>query len=375
MILRKLLLLLLVTLLASGVILAQGDVTGTTLTDLNMRDAPNSRGQVITQLPRGTSIVVEGRDSSSSWLLVHTPDGQARGWMAIQFLRLDEAISIPRLPDLTGTDLSQPFAPAAPGQPAAPPSIPPERTDYPALGINNSVIRSARAIYQRGQQRGNNPNMLIKIGESNTAGTVYMCTFHYSHYYLGPYPDLQPIVDRFNSTGSFCHYDYTARSGFAAANLLDPTWAIEPQCQAGETPLQCAYRIYKPSYALIYLGIADMGFYSEKQFSDSLTNIIRYLSSNGVIPILTTYPMSDTFNDGKPQSFNAVIRQVAAKQNVPLIDLRAAVAGYDNHGTGPDGYHLSVRDPDFTSFGGDELSYGRSMRELLTLQILKALAF
>ncbi len=369
---RKLFVLLLALVLTSGVILAQGDVNATTLTDLNMRDAPNASGQVITQLPKGTAVVVEGRDSTSGWLLVHTTDGQARGWMAIQFLRLDEATSIRLLPDLTGTDLSQPQAPGAPG---APPTIPPERTDYPPLGINNAVIRSARAIFQRGQQRGNNPNMLIKIGESNTAGTVYMCTFNYGNYNLGPYTDLQPIVDRFNSTGSFCHYDYTARSGFASANILDPQWAVEPECQTGETPLQCAYRIYKPSYALIYLGIADMGFYTEKQFNDNLTAIIRYLSNNGVIPILTTYPMSDIFNDGKPQSFNAVIRQVAAKQNVALIDLRAAVAGYDNHGTGPDGYHLSVRDPNFTSFGGDELNYGRSMRELLTLQILQKLAF
>ena len=87
----------------------------------------------------------------------------------------------------------------------------------------------------------------------------------------------------------------------------------------GETPLQCGYRIYKPSYALIYLGIADMGFYTEKQFHDNLIKIIHYLSNHGVVPILSTFPMADSFNDGKPQFFNAVVRDVATSQNVPLI--------------------------------------------------------
>ena len=94
-----------------------------------------------------------------------------------------------------------------------------------------------------------------------------------------------------------------------------------------------------------------------------------------MVPILTTYPMADTFNDGKPQTFNAVIRQVAESQSIPLIDLRSVLNSYANRGTGPDGYHLSVRDTEFTGFGGDQNTYGRTMRELLTLQMLQQLAF
>jgi uncharacterized protein YraI len=361
-------------LLISATSFAQSDVTATTLVALNMRSAPSSRGAVVTKLPVGATVVVEGRNKDITWLLVHTQDATARGWMAIQYLRLDQEIRLEDLPDLTELDLSAPAAPGQPGEPSAP-VIPPERTDYPALWLGDAVLRNARNIYARGQRLGNNPNSLIKIGESNTAGTVYMCTFHYGNYDLGPFTDLQPVVDRFNSTGSFCHYDYTARSGFATANLLDPQWAVEQECQAGESPLACAYRIYKPSYALIYIGIADMGFYTEKQFHDNLEAVLKYLGDHGVVPILTTYPMADTFNDGKPQTFNAVIRQVAAADNIPLMDVRSVLYNYANRGTGPDGYHLSVRDTEFTSFGGDQNTYGRTERELLTLQMLKALAF
>ncbi len=373
--LKKFALLLFVLLAGSlSAVQAQEGVTATTLVDLNMRSQPSQSGAVIAKLPVGTPVIVEGRNDGETWLLVHTPDGALRGWMAIQFLRFDTEISIRGLPDLTNANAAAPVV-TGEGVVVTPPVIPDERTDYPALWLGDAVLRNARAIYQRGQAQGNNPNSLIKIGESNTAGTVYMCTFHYGNYDLGSYGDLQAVVDRFNSTGSFCHYDYTARTGFATANLLDSQWAIEAECQAGETPLQCGNRIYNPSYALIYLGIADMGFYTEQQFRQNLLSLIDFLSRNGVVPILSTYPMADTFNDGKPQIFNAVIRDVAASESIPLIDVRSALHEYANRGTGPDGYHLSVRDTSVTNFTGDELEYGRTLRELLTLQMLQALSF
>ena len=370
--LKKAIILLIILLLSSASLAQQADVSGFALVNLNVRDQPNSSGKVIIRLAPKTALVIEGRDQNETWLLVHTQDGKARGWVAIQFVQFDQAISIRTLPNMSGVDLSTPLTPGE----ATPPVIPPESHDYPALWLDDSVISLARSIYARGQQMGDNPNSLIKIGESNMAGTVYMCPFNYGKYDLGSYKqDLQPVVDRFNATHSFCHYDFTARSGFASANLLDPQWAIEPDCQHGETPLECGYRIYKPSYALIYLGIADMGFYSTEQYHDNLIKILQFLSDHGVVPILSTFPMADSFNDGKPQLFNAVIRQIATDNHIPLIDIRSVLYTYANRGMGPDGYHFSVRDTSQTDFTGDEKIYGRTERELLTLQMLKALWF
>src|SRR4051812_37154754 len=191
-VLKKVLILLFILLLSS-VSFAQGDVTATVLVDLNMRNAPRAGADVVTKLPAQTSVVVEGRDKTSNWLLVHTTTGQVlRGWMSIQYLRFDQPTSIRTLLDMTDIDLTVPLVPGAPNAIV----IPPERTDYPPLWLGDAVLSTARAIYARGQQRGNNPNMLIKVGESNMAGTVYMCTFNYGHYDLGSYADLQPIVDR-----------------------------------------------------------------------------------------------------------------------------------------------------------------------------------
>jgi hypothetical protein len=258
---------------------------------------------------------------------------------------------------------------AAPDSPTAA-DLPPEPLNNPVVDLNSGVLRNARSIYARGQQLGNFPNSFMKMGESNTGGTVYMCTFEWGKYDLGTYTHLQPIVDWFNQTQSFCRTNMTAGNGFSTATVLDPIWAPTDQCEPNESPLACEIRKNKPSYAFIYFGIADMGTITDDQYRDNLNSIIRILSNSGVIPILTTFPMSDKFTDGKPQAFNEIIRDVATDRRVPLIDLRVAIYNYTDHGTGGDGYHLSVRSVDETTFTGDEFTYGRTLRELLTLQIL-----
>jgi hypothetical protein len=53
--------------------------------------------------------------------------------------------------------------------------------------------------------------------------------------------------------------------------------------------------------------------------------------------------------------------------------VQAALFNYPQRGTGADGYHLSARDGNFIAFNGDENTYGRVRRELLTLQMLDSL--
>jgi len=349
---------------------AQGEIAATTSAVLNVRGEPSKTSARIGRLPADTSIIVEGRNEAGDWLLVRNGDGSLRGWVAIGFVRFADAIRVQDLPLKTDVFTAAPAnAPAAPpGSPLA--AIPPEPLGNPVVDLNSAVLRNVRSIFQRGQQLGNLPNSFMKMGESNTGGTVYMCTFEWGKYDLGTYPQLQPIVDWFNQTQSFCRTNMTAGNGYSTATVLDSLWAPTDQCQPNESPLDCEIRKNKPSYAFIYFGIADMGTITADQYRDNLNTIIRTLSNRGVIPILMTFPMSDKFTDGKPQEFNAIIRDVSADRRVPLIDLRVATYNYADHGTGGDGYHLSVRSVEETTFTGDELVYGRTLRELLTLQML-----
>jgi hypothetical protein len=384
--------LLIALLLAAALVTwAQDPLTGTINVELNVRAAPGRSGTVITQAQPGTRIIVEGRNDSAEWLFVRAEDGTFRGWVTYQYVTLDRGVRLLDLPFIDPNAAAAGGGSAPPSDPNAPTpeatwTLPPERaiieatiaaerTDYPALSLSNAALNNARAIYRRGQQRGNNPNDLMKIGESNTAGTVFLCPFHYGNFDLASFSYLQGVINQFQPSGSFCRFNITAQTGYSTGTLLDDTWAavVSPDCQAGETPIDCEYRLHRSSYAAIYIGIADQGFFTGREFRDNLTRMIRTLSGYGVVPILTTYPMADGFNDGRPQEFNTIIREVAAAQSVPLIDLRAALYTYANRGTGGDGYHLSVRDPEFTSFGGDQDNFGRSLRELLTLQMLNEL--
>ena len=349
---------------------AQEAITATvTNITLNVRQEPDRHAARIGQIAPNTQVNVEARNEFGDWALVNAPG--IRGWVAIGFIRFTQPIRI--MEDLPPSSevIQSGAAPASGAAPVtAPDGPPPESTDYPAVYLTDQVLRNARAIYERGRQRGNQPFSFIKIGESNTTATQYLCNFGWDSYNLGDYTHLQPIVDAFNTTDSFCRNSVTAQNGFATINVLDSTFAPSEFCAPNQTPLECEYSRYMPAYAFIYIGMADHGVMTVGQYQQNITYIANWLSNRGVIPILQTYPTADTFTDGKPQEFNEALRRVAQSLNIPLLDFRAALYNYDNRGTGPDGYHLSVRDPAETTFTGDELIYGRTFRELQSLQIL-----
>jgi uncharacterized protein YraI len=54
---------------------------------LNMRTGPGPGYDVITVLDPGTSLVLEGRNATASWILATTTDGIHRGWVSRYFLR------------------------------------------------------------------------------------------------------------------------------------------------------------------------------------------------------------------------------------------------------------------------------------------------
>jgi len=375
---------LLVLLLASVPALAQNTLTGTVSANtLNVRSAPNVDGERLGQLTNGAAVIVEGRSAAGDWFLV-TAQGQGlRGWVAAGFIRLSRPVRIMEaipLSNETVTSGAAP-APAAGANPAVsnpapaplPDAPPPERTDYPAIYLPGGVLANARAIYARGRANGNHPFSMIKIGESNLAETVFLCNFQWGEYELGDYGYLQYVIDGLRSTDSLCRFHFTAQKGFSTAGVLDPMFATHDFCEPNESPLACEYRRSKPSYAVIYIGMADHGQLTPQQYRANLTTIVQQLSAWGVVPILTTYPTSDKFTDGKPQEYNEIVRAVARAQRVPMMDVRAAIYDYPNHGTGTDGYHLSVRTTSFTSFNGDHLKFGRTYYEWLTLSLLNDL--
>ncbi len=121
---KRLLIIMLLTVLclSTGIIAtnAQGEVTGTTISQLNVRTGPGSENAAITQIPANTSVLIEGRNSIGNWILIHTPDVVIRGWVASLYVAFggDEVLAaIPVTNEIIGA------------APAADENAPPPATD------------------------------------------------------------------------------------------------------------------------------------------------------------------------------------------------------------------------------------------------------
>lgn len=361
-----------VLLISSSFVIAQDPIRGTTGgTVLNVRELPDRGSARLAQFQPNTSFIAEGRNESADWLLVFAPSVGVRGWVAIGFVTFEREVRVSEELPVSNERVTPETMTAGGADPGSAVVFIPDVTDYPAVYMTDAVWRNVRSIWARGRQLGNDPWVLMKVGESNIAGTVYLCNFEWRAYSLGSYTHLQGIVDNFSATGSFCRVNASAQNGFATVNVLDPMFATADICQPNESPLVCEIRRSRASFAFIYIGLPDTGILTPDEFNRNLTTIVNTLTRAGVIPILGTFATADVFNGNNlPQLFNEEIRAVARALNVPLLDFRAALYDYPNHGTGSDGYHLSVRDETRSEFGGDEFQFGRTYRELQSLQIL-----
>ncbi len=380
----------LLLLLVPGLVAAQGgDVTGLVSgVTLNVREAPNASAAKLGQLPGRTPVTVEARNGAGDWFLVRAPEAGLRGWVAAGYITLERPVriedEIPFSDEVVSAAAADP-ANVDEGEPAPPPVNPAvvsERTDYPEIYMPPAVMNNVRNIYGRGQQRGNNPFSLIKVGDSNMDGDTFLCNFERLSSNLGEYEYLTPTVQGFSGTGSLCKQYLTGRSGWSTARVLDPALAPAESCEPNETPLACEVRRSAPAYAIVYIGTVDNGLGRDNpgrttaaQFETNLTYIVRQLSEWGVVPIMATFATADIYNTAEidPQSFNDAIRRVARAQNLPLIDVRSATYDFENRGVTLDGFHLSTADPAKSSFDGGQFEYGLTYFEFQTLQVLHEL--
>ena len=350
----------------------EGDAVVTGELGVNLRQGPSTRYEPpITLLPPQTPLYLQAMTTDGAWYQVTTKEGQS-GWVFGELITLHAP-----MPDLPRIFVPTPTIPPTTVIIAPPPAatIPVANNPNPIPSSSGIIIHSTArilSIYQTGLAKGNNPRMFAKVGDSITASQPFMVGFGTGEYTLGSYGYLQDTLNYF-SASAYTRDSIAAASGFNAAAIFDPIWAPDGLCLPTESPLACEYRLIKPSVAVIMFGSVDVQLYDANTFQNYLTQVVNYTVGQGIIPVLTTFPNGGSYYPTESDTFNTVIRSIAASQQIPLIDLRPQALALPNRGVGPDNFHLSHRGDTWIILTGEQNQYGLTLRNLMTLQMLDIL--
>jgi len=355
---------------------AAGGMAYTTY-ELNVRAGPGTSFNTLGKLPGSTGLVLEARNDDGAWVLGHTADGSARGWLASLYLKFD-GVSVMGLPVSAEVITTALAAPAASTTNVSYQGVAMggydstriQGIDLNAVPIVGQSTPRAREIFLDGQSKGNNSHVMMKVGDCSSQHWYFLSQFGWGQYNLGAYTNLQGVVNQF---GESLAYDSEAtHNGFNVNAVLAPEWANPAVCQSGESPLQCEIRLHKPSVAVVMFGTSDLLVMTPYEFDFYLRQIVTELSAAGVIPILSTFPGNQGFPE-KTIIYNQVVVRLAQDTGVPLINLWAALESLPNEGLEADGFHLG--EPPYNMSAQlvqPYLSMGYPMRNLVTLQTLDA---
>jgi hypothetical protein len=242
----------------------------------------------------------------------------------------------------------------------------------------SNVTPRAREIFLQGKTMGNKPNVFAKIGDSLSDESWFLYAVGEGRANLNGYQNLQDTVDFFISgfartSNSFADDAISAAGGWDSFALLDPAKAAGFGECAGMNPVECEIKTLKPSVAIILIGSNDGEWnVSNGLYGGNIRRVVQICIDNGVVPVLTTVPWSVYRAD--PSVYNNVIVTIAAEYQIPVIDYATPMYGLPNHGVRDDGVHPSVP-PDLNpaNFSNENLQFGYTLRNLLTLQMLDAL--
>jgi hypothetical protein len=313
------------------------------------RSAPSFDGRRVASLFRGQTYTVSARSEDGLWLRLNYVGPGSDVWVLAAYgttagdvggLPLGSAAPEPTLAAITIS--SGPTGPAIP-----------------------TVSAHARDIYQQGLARGNNPRAFSKIGDCQSVLPFFLAAFdNPADYRLGPgYAYLKDTIDNFS--GSFSRRSAAVSNGFNVTSVLNPLWSDPRTCAKGETPLECEFRLHRPSIVIISME-TWWARLPASAYEDNLRQIVEFSIARGAVPILAT-KADNLEGDG---SINAAIVHVAQQYDIPLWNYWLAVQPLPDHGLLSDQFHLTwgrafFDDPSL-------MQKGWTIRNLTALQSLDA---
>ena len=344
-----------------------------------LRAGPGRSYRPVTVLPYNAVVQLTGRSApqlvAAMWYQAMLEDGRA-GWVLSSQVQLRGNAQ-----DLPVVDfVSVPAAPTLSESVGAKTSV-----SGPLTGVD---LAKLKAVFRQGQTMGRRARVFSKVGDSTVRDQDFLYGFGLGRYQLGPQQYLQRTIDFFSMpirpgvANSFVNKSLAATPAFNSAAAFDASWTAwtdpDQRCLPNEGPLDCEFRVVQPSVVLVKLGLEDMFVMTAADYRGYMVRIVRHSLTQGIIPVLCTfasnpkepkYPMAGTV----AEQMNQTLREIAAQEGVPLLELREPVMRLPDLGLNAEGIHVSDWGGDPYNFNGDDQRWGITLVNLLTLQMLDKL--
>jgi len=226
------------------------------------------------------------------------------------------------------------------------------------------VTDTALEIYQRGLELGNHHDRFSKVGDCQNVSSHFLSIFDDpSEYALGEFDGLQSTIDHFAE--SWAREGEAVDNGFNVASVLSPLWSDPEACQPGENPLQCEYRLNKPSIVIVSMETWWAQRPAE-EYEGYMRQIVEFWIDNGVVPILAT--KADNLEGD--YGLNKAVYKVATEYDIPLWNFWLSIQTLPGNGLSDDDFHLTFA----RNFYDDpvRLQYSWPIRNLTALQAIDA---
>jgi hypothetical protein len=191
------------------------------------------------------------------------------------------------------------------------------------------VSETARSIYQKGVEKGNDPHAFSVLGDCQSEPDVLFQRFADAKYLDDTAYQSYRKTLRFFSD-SWDRYFVTVENGMSVAAAFNATWARNADCKSGETPLACEIRLHKPSILIISLG-TNWGTRDPDKFEDYLRQIVDYALEKHVLPVIATKgDPGGVFNP-----LNERMVKVAYEYDIPLWNFWLSIQDLPYQGLNP----------------------------------------
>ncbi|MBA3875306.1 MAG: hypothetical protein H0X30_39790, partial [Anaerolineae bacterium] len=287
---------------------------------------PSDTYKQLSKLNPGLPITITERNHTGMWVHIarKIEDGSVvqDGWVLSAFLNRDASLHFGDLPINTFLADADPTTVNSKSLASlyAVPIIP---------AISDTMVK----VFQQGQQLGNFNNVITKVGDSLVADVQYLTPMSNSRRELGPYDYLTDTVKYYGASMSMATDSVAARLGMSTYGIFDPFWADKTKCKPAEVPLDCEYRIKKPSIAFIMFGPNDVRSMTEDKYAGQMRQIIEDSLKQGVIPVISTFsahPDEEYF--WQSINFNLQLVSLAQEYQIPLINLWSAARVLPEYG-------------------------------------------